>query len=74
MTGEVTRVYMLDWDDTFLRKCKSKGIFLDMYIRYINEITLSCWTISRGWRYDRKNNIMKFSKGLWKTDTGTDED
>ena len=74
MTGEVTRVYMLDWDDIFISRCKSKGIQLDMYERYVDDETIVCAPINRGWRYDSSTNTMVFSWDLWEVDTDADSE
>ena len=63
---------MLDWDNTFVKKCRSKGVELDMYEHYVDNETIICRTINRGWRYDTKKDIMVFSWETWRSDSDTD--
>ena len=54
LTGEVSRNYMLNWDNKFRRKLKVLGIHLDIYKRYIDDIFF-LWTGS-------EEDLKKFLK------------
>ena len=42
---------MLQWDQRFLDKVRKLGIQLDMYHRYVDDMTIITRLIARGWRY-----------------------
>ena len=71
-TGEMSRVYMIDWDEIFRDKCKSAGIKLDMYGRYVDDETIVTREVNRGWRYNKSNGVMEFDWELWKLDEHKD--
>ena len=64
LTGELARVDMLQWDQRFQNKVRKLGFQLDMYNRYVDNMTIITRLISRGWRYSRKTGKMTFS---WET-------
>ena len=35
---EVTCIYMLLWDDEFIKRCKRAGVKVELYEQYVNEI------------------------------------
>ena len=72
MTGEMSCVYMLEWDDIFTRKCIDAGIPPDMYERYVDDETIISRVINKGWRFDKKSNRMKFSWQQWESDSDDD--
>ena len=51
---------MLLWDDTLITKCRSLGLDLDLYRRYVDDMVIVIRPISLGWRY--KDGILQYSK------------
>ena len=69
MTGEAARVYMLRWDSKFAAKVKKLRIQLLLLTRYVDDIVCVLNRINPGWSYCKKQNKVKFSKELQRTDT-----
>lgn len=63
-TGEVSRIFMILWDDKLVKKCKKLGITFDLYNRYVDDQTIITRAIGKGWRYNTKRDIMEFSSVL----------
>ena len=61
MTGEVTRDYMILWDEKLIELCKTLGITLDLYDRYVDDDTIVTRAIGKGWYYCSVDKRMKFS-------------
>ena len=74
LTGEVARVYMLLWDQRLINKCKSLGINLDSYSRYVDDQLLIMRTIGKGWSYNSRTRRMEFSKLLEQSCTLSDSE
>ena len=72
MTGEVTRVEMLEWDEEFEKRCKLAECPNDMYGRYVDDSTIVTRAINRGWRYI--NGRMMFSRKTWEDDAELDDE
>ena len=68
MTGEVSRMYMLDWDEVFMNKLKDVRIDTDLYGRYADNKTIVACEIKRGWRFNPKREVMEFSWDRWESD------
>ena len=62
MTGEISRISMILWDKILIAKCKSLGITVDMYDRYVDDETVVTRVLSKGWYYDMTKDRMQFSK------------
>jgi hypothetical protein len=60
LTGETSRVYMLKWDKLFLRKLKKLKIKVDLYKRYVDDITVVLNAIAEGWVYNVTEDRMEF--------------
>jgi hypothetical protein len=60
LTGETSRTVMLLWDKRFLKKLEELNISLDMYCRYIDDITVVVNVIMKGWTYDITEDKMVF--------------
>ena len=63
-TGENSRVFMLLWDNRLILKCKSLGISIDLYNRYVDDQTIVMRAIGKGWRFNAKKNKMEFSSDV----------
>ena len=63
-TGEVSRVFMILWDDKLIKKCKKLGITFDLYNRYVDDQTIAMRAIGKGWRFNAKKDLMEFSAEL----------
>ena len=68
LTGEVTRVYMLQWDNELRKRCKRASITIDLYRRYVDDMILVMRPISPGWRYEEKRGKLEFNKDWEKED------
>ena len=62
LTGEVTRIYMLQWEENFRKKCRKAGINWDLYGRYVDDMFLAMRPISPGWDYNPKTGKMYYSE------------
>jgi hypothetical protein len=72
MAGEASRVYMLEWDKTFIMKIKSLELSLILYARYVDDITLACYNIRQCWSFDPILDKMVYTDNETVT-TVTDE-
>ena len=54
MTGEVSRTYMLHWDEEFLNKLKDARKETDLYGRYVDDKSIFVCEINRGWGLNPK--------------------
>ena len=70
--GEMSSVYMLDWDELFMKKCKTAGIDLDLYSQYKDDQTIVSREVNRGWRFNSKKGVMEFCWARWRTDKEED--
>ena len=61
LTGEVSRLYMLQWDHKLREKCRKLGIIMDLYRRYVDDMLIVMRAVGRGWSYNRKKNILEYS-------------
>ena len=61
LTVELASVYMSLWDESFIKKCKSLGIKLDVYCRYVDDTIVVCGAIGEGWSYNKKENILEYN-------------
>ena len=61
LTGEEARLYMLLWDNKLVGKCKDLGILMDLYKRYVDDMTIVMRAIGKGWSYNRKKKILEYS-------------
>ena len=59
------------WDSRFLDRVRKLGIKLEIYKRYVDDNLIVCPPIIPVWSYDKKSNIMIYSKDL--ADKDTDE-
>jgi hypothetical protein len=73
LTGETSRVYMLDWDSIFLSKVKKLLIVIDLYKRYVDDITIVMSSIKKGWRFNPNTDTMEHSEDLANSDNDSDE-
>ena len=64
LTGEVTRLYMLQWDEKFIKLLKILGIKCKLFRRYVDDMFVSLKAINPGWYFDVKDKVLKFSKFL----------
>ena len=62
MTGEIASVYMILWDKILVTKCRSLGISLDLYDRYVDDETVVTRVIGKGWFFNKQSGVMEFSK------------
>ena len=70
MTGEMSRNYMLGWDDEFVKKCKQASTSSNLYKRYVDDSMIVTRAINRGWRYVKGR--MTFSWKTWEEDNDSD--
>ena len=49
LTVEIASLYMSMWEYEYLEKCRSLGIHLDIYGRYVDDIFIVCDAINPGW-------------------------
>ena len=61
LTGEEARLYMIQWDDKLLSRCKELGLHIDLYKRYVDDMVVLMRAIGKGWTFDRKKNILTYS-------------
>ena len=61
LTGEEARLYMLLWDNKLVGKCKDLGILMDLYKRYVDDMTIVMRAIGKGWSYNKKKKILEYS-------------
>ena len=47
LTGEVTRIYMIQWEEELKKRCKKAGVSLDLYKRYVDDMFLAMRPIAR---------------------------
>ena len=69
LTGEISRDVMGLWDSRFLDRVRKLGIKLEIYKRYVDDDLIVCPPIIPGWYYDKKSNLMIYSKDLANSDT-----
>ena len=61
MTVEISDIYMLIWDLSFLTKLKNMGIKVSVYKRYVDDITVVMRMIEAGWHFDRNRGKLVFN-------------
>ena len=61
LTGEAARLYMLQWDRTFLDILKVACIKIDLFSRYVEDIVVLDRGIVKGWFWD-KSKKLKWSQ------------
>ena len=64
---------MLQWDKTFLDILKVKGIKLDLYSRYVDDMVLVTRAIGKGWFWD-KSKKLKWSVEHYDQDKDVSDD
>ena len=57
------------WEEKFLKTLKKLGISVDMYKRYVDDITGVCPPINAGWKYCTEKKTMIYSVDTARTDT-----
>ena len=57
---EVSEIYMLSFDRKFLEKLKKLGLEVLLYSRYVDDITVECPAIRKGWSYDPESDTLKY--------------
>ena len=61
-TGELSRVFMLLWNDTLVKKSRSHGVDLDLYRRYVDDMVVVCRPIGLGWRFNNIRGILEYNE------------
>ena len=74
LTGEVAKLYMLRWDQKFLRKLKQLGIKQLLYKRYVDDILLLVGEIEPGTIYDQKSNKLAHDESKVERDQALDKE
>ena len=74
LTGEVSRLYMLRWDDKFLTKLRKLRLSPQMYVRYVDDTLIVSEVIQPGVRYDSKKSILRFNADLVPEDEAKSDD
>ena len=67
MSVEGASLYMLTWDDQFLKKLKKLGIKVELYFRYVDDIVIGLNGIHHGWMFDGRSGRMVFDENREKT-------
>ena len=62
LTGEVTRIYMIQWEEELKKRCKKAGVSLELYKRYVDDMFLAMRPIARGWRFNSQSGRLEFNK------------
>ena len=60
LTGEISSIYMLLWDEKFRQTVRKLGLKLDLYARYVDDIVIICQSVTPGWYYDARSRVMKY--------------
>ena len=68
LTEESARIYMIQWDNTLVQKCKKLGLVFDMYSRYVDDMVIVMRAVSKGWSYDMRRNKLIYDSDLEKND------
>ena len=67
LTREIARVYMIQWDQRLIRKCKDLGLSMDIYSRYVDDQIIVMRAVGKGWTYYSKRRRMVYDSELEKT-------
>ena len=59
-TGELTRIYMLLWDEKMIDEVRSLGLNIDLYRRYVDDMVVVARAIGLGWSFNKKKGIMEY--------------
>ena len=62
LTGAIARLILIWFDKKFLTLLSTLGIIVLIYVRYIDDINLSCKQIPKGWHFKKENNSLVFDK------------
>ena len=62
LTGDNSRLYMMNWDRKYRSKLKKLGITLKLYMIYVDDTVIVTNTINMGWKYYSHKNILIYSK------------
>ena len=75
LTGEAARLYMLQWDETYMKTLKNLGLSMDMFARYVDDMVLVTRAIGQGWHWCPMEKRLKWSPHRYEEDKGhTDEE
>lgn len=61
LTVELASIYMLLWVEKFLEKCKTLGIKVDLYKRYVDDTVIVLPSINGGWYFNSKKGCMRYN-------------
>ena len=60
MSVEAAAIYMLLWDEEFLKALKRLGITVELFKRYVDDILMILRSINRGWKYSSTRKKMVY--------------
>ena len=72
LTGEVSGLYMVMWDQKYLKKLKTLGIHPKCYVRYVDDTLVITDTINKGVRFVK--NKLVWSMTAFEEDANTNDD
>ena len=58
LTGEVARLYMLEWDQVYIHLLRKLGISLDLFSRYVDDMVIILRAIGKGWHWNGKEKKL----------------
>ena len=59
---EGSDIYMLAWEQIFIKKLVTLGWSLKMYKRYVDDIQIIILGLNKGWFYDKITDKMMYNK------------
>ena len=62
LTGDNSRLYVMNWDRKYRSKLKKLEITLKLYMIYVDDPVIVTKTINKGWKYYSHKNILIYSK------------
>ena len=68
LTGELARMYMIRWDQKFLKKVKKLGFKVHMYLRYVDDTLIMCDSVAHGVKYDSRTNKLIWDQHTYELD------
>ena len=62
LTGDNSRLYVMNWNRKYKSELKKLGITLKLYMIYVDDPVIVTKTINKGWEYYSHKNILIYSK------------
>ena len=62
LTGDNSRLCMMNWDRKYRSKLKKLEITLKLYMIYVDDPVIVTKMINKGWKYHSHKNILIYSK------------